>query len=100
LGALGSDILLRFQDLCDRRRLPIDQVEARITGSLGNPLFALGVVGENGDPALSQASVLLSVASPAVPDDLEAVWQEVLKRSPLVATLKKCATLHLQMQLL
>jgi uncharacterized OsmC-like protein len=100
LGALGADMLLRFRDLCDRRRLPIDQIEARVTGQLQNALFALGVVGEEGEPSLSEASVTLSVASPATPEALQSVWNEVLKRSPLVATLRSGANLNLKMQLL
>ncbi len=100
LGALGADILLRFSDLCDRRRLPLDQAEARVDGSLGNELFALGVVGEEGDPGLAEASVVLSIASPATAEELHCVWQEVLARSPLVATLRKSATLSLELQML
>lgn len=100
LGALGADVLLRFRDLCERRRLPIDQAEVRVDGQLGNALVALGVVGEEGDPALAQASVTLSVASPAEQNQLENVWQEVLARSPLVATLRKSASLSLELQML
>lgn len=100
LGSLGADILIRFADLCERRRIPLDQVEARVEGRLDNALFALGVIGEEGDPALTEASVSLSVVSPATEDALRSVWQEVLLRSPLVNTLRKCATLTLEIQLL
>lgn len=100
LGALGADVLLRFQDLCERRRLPLDQCEARVDGRLGNALVALGVIGEEGDPALDSASVTLSIASPATSDELRSVWQHVLTVSPLVATLRKCAELDLNLQLL
>jgi hypothetical protein len=100
LGALGADIVLRFSELSERRRLPIDQIEARVIGQLQNELFALGVVGEEGEPSLSEAIVTLSVASPATSEALQSVWMEVLKRSPLVATLRKAATLNLEMQLL
>ena len=100
LGALGSDVLVRFRDLCDRRRYPLDQVEARVEGRLGNALYALGVVGEEGDPALTEASVTLAVVSPATEEALRSVWQEVLNRSPLVATLRKSTTLTLDLQLL
>lgn len=80
--------------------MPLDQVEARIEGRLGNALFALGVVGEEGDPALTEASVTLAVVSPATEEALRRVWQEVLIRSPLVATLRKSTTLTLDLQLL
>ncbi|MBV6458863.1 MAG: hypothetical protein HONBIEJF_02002 [Fimbriimonadaceae bacterium] len=100
LGALGADLLLRFRDLCDRRRLPLDQCEARVDGRLGNAMVALGVIGEEGDPALTQASVTLSIASPAAESALQSVWQQVLAASPLVATLRKSTDLDLDLQLL
>lgn len=100
LGALGSDIVLRFSDLCDRRRLVLDQIEARVEGQLSNPLFALGVIGEEGDPSLSKASVTLSVVSVASEIALRNAFEETLLRSPLVSTLRKCAALKVEIQLL
>lgn len=100
LGALCADVLLRFRDLCDRKRVALDQAEIRVSGQLGNALVALSVVGEEGDPGLSSATVLLSVASPAAEALLQDVWQEVLARSPIVATLRKCAHLTLDLQIL
>lgn len=100
LAALASDLVLRFHDLCERRRLPLDQLEARVQGLLGNELVALGVVGETGDPALAEANVTLSVASPADPGALRGVWDDVLARSPVLATLRKGAALTLDLQLL
>jgi hypothetical protein len=100
LGSLGADLLLRFRDLCARRRLPLDQAEVRVEGQLGNALVTLAVVGEEGDPGLARAAATLSVASPADPEALQAAWTEVLRRSPLVATLGRAAPLDLRIQLL
>lgn len=99
LGALGADLVLRFSERCDRSRIPIDQIEARVEGSLGNALVALGVVGESGDPGLHSATVTLTVASPADPDFLHTLWDETLSRSPLVATLSRAAALTLTLKI-
>lgn len=100
LGSLGADVVLQFTDLCDRRRLLLDQIEAKVEGRLGNALVALGVVGEEGDPGLSDVRLTVLLASPADPDDLRAAWDEALRRSPLVATLGRSVTLTCELKLL
>lgn len=100
LGALGADLLLRFADRCDRARLPIDQIEARVEGALGNALVALGVVGEEGEPGLESVTVVLTVASPGADDDLRGIWSDVLARSPLVATLRRATDLTCEMKVI
>lgn len=99
LGALGADVVLRFSDLCERRRLPLDQIEAKVDGTLGNALFALGVVGEEGDPGLAKATLRLTIASPASSDALHDAWDEVLRRSPLVATLARATCLSHELKI-
>src|SRR5262245_41579159 len=54
LGAVGADLVNGFVALARRKRLEVDRVEARVEGRLGNPLVALGVVGERGDPGLER----------------------------------------------
>lgn len=100
LGAFGADLLLRFSDRCERARLPIDQIEARVDGTLGNALVALGVIGEEGEPGLATATVVLTVASPSSESELRAVWDDVLARSPLIATLNRATHLTCEMRLL
>ncbi|MFQ3588326.1 MAG: hypothetical protein SNJ76_11775 [Fimbriimonadaceae bacterium] len=100
LGAVGSDVLLRFCDLCERRRIPVDQAEVRIDGRLGNALVALGVVGEEGDPGLAEVAVAAAVASPSPEEEIRAVWEAALARSPLFVTLERSTTLRPTLQIL
>ena len=46
LGAVGGEIVNGLRAFADRRRLPIDAVEAVVTGELTNRLTYLEVVGE------------------------------------------------------
>ena len=43
LGAIGADLVNGLQMLGRRRRIAIEQVEARVEGELNNPLTYLGV---------------------------------------------------------
>ncbi|GIW78539.1 MAG: hypothetical protein KatS3mg105_0346 [Gemmatales bacterium] len=95
LGALGADIVTGFKRLADRRGVAVDEVEALITGRLNNPLVYLGVVGEKGNPGLEHVSVKVFVSTFAPADTIEEVWQEVLRRSPLVCTFRRAVTLEL-----
>lgn len=100
LGALGADLLLRFLDQCDRRRLIVDQIEARVDGTLENALVALGVVGEEGEPGLASTCVVLNVASPSPADQLQQAWADVLTRSPLATTVARATRLTCEMRLI
>jgi hypothetical protein len=100
LAALAADVLLQFRELCVRRRLSLDQAEICAQGRLGNELVTLGVIGESGDPALAEASLVLSITSPAAEEAIRRVWEEALARSPLVATLQKCVALNLTLEIL
>lgn len=97
LGALGADVVLHFSDLCARRRMPLDQIEAKVDGELGNALVSLGVIGEEGDPGLATARLRLTIASPADPAHLQQAWDEVLRRSSLVATLGRATNLSCEL---
>src|SRR5688500_6009082 len=50
LGALGGDLLSGFARAAARRVVPLDALEAAVSGRLNNPLIALGVIGETGHP--------------------------------------------------
>lgn len=100
LGALGSDLVLRFADRCRRMRLPLDECEARVESGLDNELVTLGVRGETGSPAASSFAVRVSVTSPAPSHSLQLAWDDVLAQSPLVATLQRACPLSLQLEIL
>jgi hypothetical protein len=100
LGTVAADLLSHFTDLCHRRRLPIDQIEARIDGTLGNALVALNVVGETGDPGLESIVISVSVTSPSKDSLLRAAWDEALLRAPLLVTLRRATSLTTELRIL
>jgi hypothetical protein len=100
LGTIASDLLSHFTDFCHRRRLPIDQIEARIDGTLGNALVALNVVGETGDPGLESVVLSVSVTSPADEASLRNAWDDALLRSPLLVTLRRATSVQTELRIL
>ena len=50
LGAVGGEVVNGLREFAHRRRLPIDAVEALVTGELQNGLAYLEVIGESGPP--------------------------------------------------
>ncbi len=98
LGALAADVLGSFRSLAHRKRLDVDHVEALVHGELGNPLMYLGVVGESGDPGISQLTVKCYVSSLDDEALVHAVWDEALLRSPLARTFMAAGTLEINMQ--
>lgn len=99
LGALGGDLVNAFTRAASRRGIPLDALEASVSGRLNNPLVALGVVGETGHPGFEQISCTLYVSADAEDSTLEEIWQAALAASPLVHTLQRGVTLSLKMHL-
>jgi hypothetical protein len=98
LGALGGDLLCGLQTIASRRGVIIDEMEARVSGSLNNPLVFLGVIGEHGHPGLQAITCTLYVSADVSGAVLQDLWQVVLARSPLVNTLQRCVDLSLSLQ--
>jgi OsmC-like protein len=100
LGVLGGDLLCGFTAQAARRGVPLDALEVAVSGRLNNPLVHLGVVGEHGHPGFETISGTLYVSAEAAAPDLERLWQETLRRSPLVHTLERAVALTLAMQVM
>ena len=98
LGALAADLVGSFRALAHKRRLDVDQVEALVHGELGNPLVYLGVIGENGNPAISRIVVKCYVSSLNEEHEVERVWADALARSPLAQTFLNAGTLEITLQ--
>ena len=98
LGAIGADVVNGLQTLARKRRVEIDHVEAVVQGELNNPLTYLGVVGEDGHPGLEKVQVKVYVASVAAAEDIQCLWQEMLRRSPLVRTFQSSIQFELSLQ--
>jgi uncharacterized OsmC-like protein len=99
LAALGADVANGFRSRARRKRLAIDDVEAAVSGRVNNPLTHVGVVGEEGHPGLEWASVRIYVSSDEDEQALRDVWDETLRRSPLVRTLQPTVTLDLSLKI-
>ena len=98
LGALGADVACGFQVLARKRRLEIDQVEVVVRGRMNNPLAHLGVVGEGGHPGLEHVLLKVYVSSIEDEGELRRVWDEMLRKSPLVCTLRSAFELEIDLK--
>jgi hypothetical protein len=97
LGALGGDVIGGFRALARKRRLAIDEIEATLEATLDNPLTHLGVVGEDGHPGVDSVAIRVHVATLEPEDTVRAVWDEAVRRSPLMRTLSAAARLEVVM---
>lgn len=88
-GALAASLTTGFASDCSREDLEVDDIEISLTGSLHNVLAHLGV--EEGDPGVSRIEVKCFASTFDEEERLQKVWRRTVSRSPLVATLAKCA---------
>ena len=100
LAALGGDLIRGLEAQAARRRVAVDALELRLAGRLNNPLTHLGVVGETGHPGLESVEGTLYVSADADEGALEEMWQETLARSPLFHTLRRCATMAIELRVM
>jgi uncharacterized OsmC-like protein len=96
LGALAADLLGTLFLYARRRRIPVDAAELVLNAALENPLVHLGVVGEEGSPALEEVSGTLYASIDASADDAEALWEETLRRAPVYQTLARAARIEIR----
>ena len=99
LGAVGADLVAGMKELCHRRRLEVDSVEALVQGELDNALAHLDVVGEEGHPGLASLAIKIFVETLEEEEDIRKVWDEMLARSPLYATFSSIARFDLELQI-
>ena len=92
LGAVGGEVVNGLREFARRRRLPIDAVEALVTGELQGGLPYLEVIGEAGRPRSRRIGIKVFVASG---DDTatRALFDEMIERLPLVCTLREALDL-------
>jgi hypothetical protein len=98
LGAVGGEVVNGLRAFADRRRLPVDAVEAVVTGELENGLTYLEVVGEQGQPRIARIHVKVFVAT----GDAAAtrvMFERMLERLPLVCTLRAAVALTIDLNL-
>lgn len=100
LAAFGADLVNGLRLAARRRHVLIDAVEAVVRGELDNPLVYLGVVGETGHPGLARIQTRVYVSTDADEEVLQPVWQETLRRSPLVNTFQRAVALDLSVKII
>lgn len=99
LGALASDVVGLFAGIAARRRLAVDEIEAKLTAELAGPLTLLGVVGAAGTPHYREIHLRAYVGGSAEPARLREAWQDALARAPLYNTLRRATRVEAQLQL-
>jgi hypothetical protein len=95
VGALAADLLAGLLREAARSGVPVHDAELRLEARLGNPLVALGVVGEAGSPALAAVEGTLFVGSDVGEAHIHALWDRACARAPVLATLRHAAPIHI-----
>ena len=98
LGAVGGEIVNGLRAFADRRRLPIDAVEAVVSGVLESGLTYLEVIGEQGQPKIARIHVKVFVSARDA-DGTRALFEHMLDRLPLVCTLRTAMALTTELVL-
>lgn len=91
LGALGASLASAYATACAMKGLEVDDIELTVTGKLRNILAHMGL--EQGDPSFSEITVKCYASTMDDEAQARAVFDDVVARSPIAATLKKAATL-------
>jgi uncharacterized OsmC-like protein len=99
LGALGADLTNGFLRNAASRDINVDGVEMALSGRLENPLVYVGVIGEKGEPYVSRIEGTLYASTDAGEELAHAVWQTTLERSPVANTLRRSATIQIELRL-
>ena len=98
LTALASDVVGGLARLARRRRVVLDGLEATLQAEVDGALTWLGVVGEAGAPTLRRIEGTVYVSSGAKPDELEALWREVLAMAPVHGALARSVDVQLSLK--
>lgn len=98
LGCLAADVLELFLRLARKGRLTVDAMEATLQAELCDPRVHLGVIGAEGEPRYSSFTLKVYAGSPAPAPALLAVWDEALRRAPLLNTLRRAAPVEITFQ--
>jgi len=96
LGAIGGEVVNGLRVFANRRRLPVDAVEAVVTGELEHGLTYLEVVGEQEPPRLARIHVKVFAATDE-PAAVRALFGHMLERLPLVCTLRAALALTIEL---
>jgi hypothetical protein len=99
VGALAADLLAGLGREAARAGVPLRDAELRLVARLGNPLVALGVVGELGSPALASVQGTLFAGGEVDEAQIHALWDRACARAAVFATLRRSASIHITIRL-
>lgn len=99
VGALAADLLAGLGREAARTGVSLHDAELRLEARLGNPLVALGVVGESGSPALAAVQGTLFASGDVGESQIHGLWERACARAPVLATLRTSASVHIDVRL-
>lgn len=93
LGALAADLFGCLGRALTRRRIALDELECTVTAALESPMVAVGVVGEEGSPALSTVTVAAFASTSGTDEAVQEAWADAVRTCCLAQTLAKSTNL-------
>ncbi len=98
LGAVAAELCAGLRDRARRRRLEVFRIEAALRANLNDTLAALDVIGAEGHAGLERIGMTVYVDTLEDQATIQALWDEVLERSPLTRTLRRVVALDLELR--
>lgn len=86
LGALGACLVMGFQIRASRRGIQIEEMEISLSGQIENIFVFIGTE-EEGHSGFNRITGTVYVRTDADDEELESIWQQTLKASPVANTL-------------
>ncbi len=86
LASLGGCLAVGFQWRASRKGLAVRNLEVALRAKADNILVFLGVE-DSGHPGLSSLEATIYVDADGEDDELRAIWEDTVKRSPVAQTL-------------
>lgn len=96
-GALAGSLSTAFATECAKDNLEVDDIEISLSGSLNNILAHMGM--EEGDPSIKEIELKCFASTFDEEEQVQAVWERTVARSPLAATLQKAVALTIKLAL-
>jgi uncharacterized OsmC-like protein/TusA-related sulfurtransferase len=98
LASLGACLTVGFKAQASKRNLEIDNLELVLKGGLENVLYHMELEDE-GSPKMKQITGTFYVSSPESEADLEELWENTRKRSPIYQTLNQAVTIDIKLSI-
>ena len=95
LGTLAASLTTGFATECARDGLEVDDIEISAKGTLHSVMAHLGL--DAGDPSLEAATLRCFASSFDDEAAVRAAWDRAVARSPIVATLRKAASIEIKL---